>query len=93
MFRNWSTKLKVKVSRFTRKHSSGLAKTIFVFVIAAICFIPSYIGLLIWWLSSPSGFWQNFAVLALLIIVFGSIQAIAIFFSVILIITVLIKDL
>ena len=61
MFDKLLTKLKVKSSEFIRKHSSGLARTIFILVVALICFIPLYIGLLFWWLISPSGFWSVFA--------------------------------
>lgn len=93
MFNNLSTKIKVKSSEFIRKHSSGLIKAIFVFVVAVICFIPFYIGLLFWWLISPLGFRQIIATLALLLIVFGSIQIVVVIFSIILIIKVLAEDL
>lgn len=93
MFDNLFTKLKVKSSRFAREHSSGLAKTIFILIVAAICFIPFYIGLLFWWLISPSGFWPVFATAALLLIVFGSTQTIALIIGVIVVINVLVEDL
>ena len=93
MFNNLSTKIKVKLSGFTRRHSSGLAKTIFTGIIIVICFIPLYIGLFFWWMISPSGFWPVFATSALLLVVFGSTQAICLIIGVIVIINVLIEDL
>lgn len=93
MFNNLSTKLKVRSSRFAREHSSGLAKTIFILIVTAICFIPLYIALFFWWMVSPSGFWPVFATSALLLVVFGSTQAICLFIGVIVIINVLIEDL
>jgi len=93
VFNNLSTKLKVRSSRFAREHSSGLAKTIFILIVAAICFIPFYIGLLFWWLISPSGFWPVFATSALLLVIFGSTQTICLIISIIVIINVLVEDL
>ena len=91
MFGTYLTKIKVKVAEFTRKHSSGLSEAIFIAIIAVICFIPTYIGIFIWCVVSPVGFWQLLATIALLLIVFGSTQGVAIFFAIIIIISTLVK--
>lgn len=92
MFNNLSTKIKVKLSGFTQRHSSGLAKTIFICIVTGICFIPLYIALFFWWMISPSGFWPVFATSALLLVVFGSIQTGVLIVGVIVVINILIDE-
>jgi len=87
------TKIKDKASEFIRKHSSITAKLIFVLIVIAICLIPTYIGIAIWYLASPVGFWQVIIVMALLLICFGSMQAAALIIGFVIIISVLANSL
>ena len=91
MFDVYLTKAKVEINKFIRKHNDDLSKIIIIIIITLICFIPTYIGILIWWLVSPVGFWQIFTTMALLLVVFGSTQAVAAFFGIFAIISVLIE--
>lgn len=54
--------------------SSPKTKAITIFGIIVATFIPSYIGIALWLLMSPEGFWQVFAVAAALVILLGSTQ-------------------
>jgi len=55
-------------------NDSIIAKSIFVLVVMSLVFIPAYLAGLLWWLVSPSGFWQIFAIVALSVFFFGSAQ-------------------
>ena len=55
-------------------NESMTPKVLFTLIVAVLTFIPAYLGILVWWLISPAGFWQVFATLALVLCVFGSTQ-------------------
>jgi hypothetical protein len=65
-------------------NSNFVAKTIVLFTIWAVVFIPVYIYLLIRWAVGPIGFWQELATLVVCGLAIGWVQALFLFFGVVL---------
>lgn len=56
------------------RNSSPKTKAIAIAGIIVAAFTPSYIGIALWLLMSPEGFWQVFALVAALILLLGTTQ-------------------
>jgi len=85
MIRDW-------LRKFNWFNESFTPKALFVLAVAVVAFIPAYIGIFLWCLISPVGFWQVFATLALVVFVFGSVQMWFIILGVMIVIVVLTVD-
>ena len=56
------------------RNSSQKTKAAAIALAIMVALIPSYIGIALWLLMSPEGFWQIFAIAAALIVLLGSTQ-------------------
>ena len=63
------------VKKFT--NSNGFIRSVIQFVIFVAMLIPFDIGLIVYLLLRPSGFWERFAIIAGWIVVLGWLQLIA----------------
>lgn len=79
--------LKRRATKLSKSNQS--AKVIFSFIVGVIMFIPAYILWFLWWLISPVGFWQIFAIVAGWVAVFGAFQFGLLVFGTILIVAVI----
>jgi hypothetical protein len=73
-------------------NSMWFGKTLVSGIILILMFIPLYILSLAWWLLSPVGFWQVFAVVCIWLISLGWIQGACVFFGFIWIIAIIFGD-
>jgi hypothetical protein len=72
--------------------SRWFAKVITSLIVGILMFIPAYVLGLFWWLLSPTGFWQMFALIVGWALILGAFQIGFIICGVILIIGVIIGE-
>ena len=71
---------------------SFIAKTIATFIIWVGALIPTWLYLLVRWLASPEGFWQELAILVIAAIVVGWLQVILAIIAFVLTFAILVED-
>jgi hypothetical protein len=54
--------------------------------------IPTWLYFLIRWLSSPEGFWQEFAIVIVMLVCIGWLQVILAFFAFMITVSIIIDD-
>ena len=79
-----------RIKKFT--NSSFFAKTIIGIVLWVGALIPTWIYFLIRWAAGPDGFWEEFALIAICLIVIGWLQALLFFFAFVLTIVLILED-
>lgn len=93
---SWSTK-DLKNSKWVRKISrwanqTWIAKALVIATLWIGCLIPVWLYCGVRWLSSPEGFWQELAIVIIMMVVVGWIQVILAFAGFIISVSIMIDD-
>ena len=89
------SKLNKKINEFFKRPVCQLiiVKVISVAIVWIIALIPTWLFIFVWWLASPEGFWQAFALISAGLFVGGVFQIVFGIFAGVLTVSILLDQL